>query len=164
MIQSKSRSKRVQSGLATVEFAVTLPFLLLVIAISGEIGYVMYQQTLLSKTIETGGRYISVNATSGTGLVDISAQDLLDTRNVILYGNKAGIGQPIISDLSPLNINVTCTYGTQNGHCVKNWNVTPITVQANFTYTPVLGDLFDNVTGFNLFPVPLSAITIVESI
>jgi len=153
-----------QKGLAIVEFAVVLPFLLLTLAIVGEIGYVMYQQNLLSKSVETGGRYVSVSSTSGSGFVDVSAQDIQNTRNMVVYGNIAGVGTPLIADLDPLEINVTCTYGTRNGHCIKNFNLTPITVQVNYTYNPVLGEVFDNVTGFNFFPLPMSAITIVETI
>ena len=153
-----------QKGLAIVEFAVVLPFLILVLTIAGDMGYLLYQQNILLKSIETGGRYISVNSTSGTGFVDITAQNTLNTQNIIIFGNIAGTGDSVIADLTPLNINVTCTYGTKDGHCIRNFGITPITVQATYDYVPVFGDLFDNVTGFNFFPYPLNAITIVETI
>jgi len=153
-----------QDGIAMVEFAVVLPFLLLTMAIVGEMGFVMYQQNLLNKAVESGGLYVSVNSTTGAGFVDVSAQEIQNTRNMVVYGNTTGIGEPIIADLDPLEINVTCTYGTRNGYCIKNFNLTPITIQANYTYNPVLGEVFDNVTGFNFFPLPLSATTIVETI
>ena len=153
-----------QNGIAMVEFAVVLPFLLLTLAIVGEIGFVMYQQNILNKSVQSGGRFISVNSTSGTGFVDVTAQTIQNTRNIVVYGNAAGAGKPLIADLDPLEVDVTCTYGTRNGHCIKNFDLTPITVQANYTYEPVMGEVFDNVTGFNFFPLSLSAITIVETI
>jgi len=164
MFRMRILPRNKENGLAMVEFAVVLPFLLLTMAIVGEMGFVMYQQNILNKAVETGGRYVSVNSTSGTGFVDVSAQDIQNTRNMVVFGNAAGAGDPIIADLDPLEVDVTCTYGTRNGHCIKNFNLTPITVQANYTYNPVLGEVFDNVTGFNFFPLPLSAITIVETI
>ena len=153
-----------QKGLAIVEFAVVFPFLLLMLAIAGDMGFLLYQQNILLKSIETGGRYISVNSRSGTGFVDITATNTLNTQNIVIFGNIAGTGAPVISDLTPLNINVVCTYGTKDGHCIRNFGITPITVQANYNYAPVFGDLFDTVTGFNFFPYPLNAITIVETI
>jgi Flp pilus assembly protein TadG len=161
---TNSLSRKRQNGIAMTEFAVVLPFLMLVIAATGDIGYLMQQQNTLIKSIETGGRYISVNANTGAGFTVITAQKVQNTRNVVLFGNASGIGDPIIPDLDPLNIDVSCTYGTRNGHCLQDKGLTQITVQANYTYSPILGEVFDNVTGFNFFPLPLSAITIVESI
>ena len=158
------RTQNNQKGIVIVEFAVVFPFLLLMLAIAGEMGFLLYQQNVLLKSVETGGRYISVNSRTGSGFVDITAQNTLNTQNIVIFGNIAGAGTPVIANLTPLNINVTCTYGTRNGHCNRSFGITPITVQANYNYNPVFGNLFDTVTGFNFFPYPLNAITIVETI
>jgi len=128
-----------------------------------EVGFLMHQQISLSKAIQTGGQYISINATSGAGRVNIEAQKIQDTRNTVLYGNSAGLGTPVIDDLTLQDINIFCTNGLDPaGNCATNNRLTPITLQVNYIYTPVLGELFDTVTGFDIFPYPLSAITIVE--
>lgn len=156
-------SKTKQRGLAMIEFAIVLPFLLLVLVSTGEVGYLMHQQISLSKSVATGGRYISTNVTTG-GRVRITAQTIQDTRNAIKFGNIAGVGTPVLQDLDILDINITCTNGTANGNCNSAQGLTPITIQVNYTYTPVLGEVFDSVTGFDVFPRPMSAINIVEPI
>jgi len=154
-----------QRGLAIVEFAIVLPFLLVMTIMMAEIGFLMHQQISLSKSIQTGSQYLSVNATTGAGRVNITAQKIQDTRNTVLYGNSAGIGTPVIDDLALQDINITCTNGVvPNGYCATNNGLTPITLEVNYIYTPVLGELFDTVTGFNFFPYSLSAISIVEPI
>jgi len=155
---------RKQQGLAMIEFALVFPFLLLVLVSTAEIGFMMQQQSTLIKSVETGARFISVNTTNGSGIVSITAETLQNTRNMVMYGNASGDGDPIIRGLHDFNININCTNGTQNGNCVRNFGLTPITIQANHLYSPLLGELFDSVTGFNYFPHTLTAITIVESI
>ena len=158
------KQKQQQLGIATVEFAMVLPFLLLMLTAIGDVGYLMYQQNILNKSVSTGGRFVSSNSTAGTGLVNITADKIQDTRSMVLYGNIAGLGDPVLSDLELSDISVTCTNGTRNGYCIKNAGLTPITVQATYIYSPIFGTLFDNVTGLNLFPLPMSATIIVESI
>ncbi len=167
MMMKKQRTQvtlHKQRGMAIIEFSIVLPFLLLMTIMMAEIGFLMHQQISLSKSIQTGSQYLSVNVTTGAGRVDITAQKIQDTRNTVLYGNTAGVGTPVIDDLALQDISITCTNGVLNGYCAKNNGLTPITLEVNYTYTPVLGELFDTVTGFNFFPYPLSAITIVEPI
>lgn len=164
MKQTRHTNCNKQQGIATVEFAVVLPFLILMLAATADVGYLMYHQNILNKSVASGGRFISTHATDGSGLVNITAQKIQETRNMIVYGNIAGFGDPVISGFSPSDINITCSNGTRNGYCIQDAGLTPITLQATYTYSPVLGTLFDNVTGLNLFPLPMSATTIVESI
>lgn len=146
-----------QQGLALVEFAISLPFLILLLSIMGEIGYLLYQQTSLNKSLETGAVYAAKNTRLGTGLVKIDAQTIQDTRNLVIYGNLNGIGPKIIDSINNEDINLSCTFGTDDGFCEKDDGVSAITLQASVNYVPVLGSLFHNVTGFTLFPLTLSA-------
>jgi len=163
VIKQKKASQLKQRGIAMLEFAVVLPFLMLVLVATGEVGYLMHQQISLSKSVTAGGRYISTNVNYG-GRVRITAETIQNTRNTIKFGNIAGIGTPIIEDLDILKIDITCTNGTANGNCTSANDQAPITIQVNYTYTPVLGEVFDTVTGFDVFPRQMSAINIVEPI
>lgn len=156
-------SKLKQSGVVMLEFSIVLPFLMLVLVATAEVGYLMHQQISLSKSVTAGGRYISTHV-SYAGRVRISAETIQNTRNTIKFGNIAGVGTPVIKDLDILKIDITCTYGTVNGNCTSNANQASITIQVNYTYTPVLGELFDTVTGIDVFPRQMSAINIVEPI
>jgi len=153
-----------QKGLALVEFAIALPFLILLLSVMGEIGYLLYQQTSLNKSIENGAVYASKNTRLGTGLIKIDATTEQNAKNLIIYGNLAGTGDKLINNINIEDISLTCTYGTEDGYCEKDAGVTAITLQANVNYIPVMGSLFDNVTGFTLFPLSLSATSTVTPI
>lgn len=157
-------NKNSQRGLATVELAIALPFLILALSIMGEIGYLLYQQTSLNKTLETGALFTAKNTRQGTGLVKIEAQTIQSARNLIIYGNLNGVGDKIIDDIEPEDISIACAYGTEDGYCEQEDGISAITIQANVTYVPILGSLFHNVTGFTLFPLTLSATSIVTPI
>lgn len=153
-----------QQGLAMVEFAVTLPFLLLLLGIMGEMGYIFYQQTVLNKALENGAIYAAKSTRSGIGLVKISAQTEQDIKNLVAYGNVAGSGTTLVNNISTDDISVNCTYGSQNGYCNTVNGVSSVSIQANVVYTPILGSLFNNVTGISLFPLTLSATNTVSPI
>ena len=153
-----------QQGLAMVELAISLPFLILLLSIMGEMGYILQQQTALNKTLETGALYIGKQTRMGTGLVKIEAQTIQDVRNLIVYGNLAGSGDALVKNFQPEDISVSCTYGTENGFCKSEDGIVAITLQAEVDYIPVLGSLFHNVTGFTLFPLTLSATSTVVPI
>ncbi len=153
-----------QQGLASIELAISLPFLILMLVIMGELGYLMFQQTSLTKSIENGAMYAAKNTRLGTGLVKIEAQTIQDARNLVIYGSLAGTGNKIIESIEPEDISLSCSYGTKNGFCEKEQGIQTITIQANVNYDPVLGSLFHAVTGYALFPLTLSATSIVVPI
>lgn len=146
-----------QKGLAVVEFAIALPFLILLLSVMGELGYLMFQQNQLSKSIESGAMYAARNARMGTGLVKIEATTIQNARNLVTFGNMAGTGDKIIDGMEPSDISLTCTYGTDDGFCEKEGGHAAITIQASVNYVPILGSLFHSVTNFTLFPLTLSA-------
>jgi len=157
-------SKKQQEGVAIIEMVITLPLIILIFTISGEVGMLLNKQTTLSKTVETGARFLTTNTLLGTGLVKISAEKIQQTRNLILYGNLLGTGDILLTGMDATDINVQCTYGTKNSYCDKDNRLSPITVSATYDYTPMFGSLFNNVTGFNLFPIQLTATSVIEPI
>jgi hypothetical protein len=75
-----------QKGVALVEFALILPFLLLLSMITTEFGRAMYQYNTLTKSVRDASRYLSLQ-TPGTKIAE--------ARNLMVYGNTAGTGAPL---------------------------------------------------------------------
>lgn len=79
-----------QRGAAIVELAMILPVLLLLSFITTEIGRAVYQYNTITKSVRDAVRYLSVQ-TPGTGLIE--------ARNLVVYGNTAGTGEPLAPGL-----------------------------------------------------------------
>lgn len=84
-----------QNGVALVEFALVLPFLLLLTMITTEFGRAMYQYNTLTKSVRDAVRYLSIQ-TPGTHLTE--------ARNMMVYGNTAGTGTPLALGLTSSHV------------------------------------------------------------
>ena len=84
-----------QRGVAVVEFALVLPFLILLSAITSEFGRAMYEYNSLAKAVRDSARYLSMQ-TPGTHMGE--------ARNLIVYGNTAGTGSVVVRGLSAANV------------------------------------------------------------
>ena len=86
-----------QQGVAIVEFALVLPFLIILSVLVIEFGRAMYQYNTIAKSVRDAVRYLSVQdptiATSDPGKVTIA-------KNLIVYGNPAGTGYPLAQGLA----------------------------------------------------------------
>ena len=118
-----------QRGVALVEFALILPFLLMMIVITTELGRAIYYYGTLAKSVREAARYLSVRAPN---------TDLAQARNIIVYGNPAGTGSPQVPGLSTSNVpgpayTLTGSYPAMN--------LVTVTVQ-NYQFIPMLGNVF----------------------
>ena len=128
--------KREQGG-AIVEFAMMMPLMLILTFVTTEFGRAYYQYNTLAKNVREAARYLSVRA-QGVG----TAQ----AKNIIVYGNPAGTGTPVMPRLSVSNV-PNPTYATSGSLPV----ITTVTVTVTgYTFTPMVPSVF----GF-----PLNAIT-----
>ncbi|SFC26594.1 TadE-like protein [Polaromonas sp. OV174] len=84
-----------QKGVALVEFALILPFLLLLSMITTEFGRAMYQYDTLTKSVRDAARYLSLQ-TPGTKIPE--------ARNLLVYGNLAGTGTPLALGLTTSHV------------------------------------------------------------
>jgi Flp pilus assembly protein TadG len=84
-----------QKGVAIVEFALILPFLLLLTFITTEFGRAIWEYNTLTKSVRDAARYLSIQ-TPGTHVAE--------ARNLMVYGNLAGSGTPLALGLSTLNV------------------------------------------------------------
>ena len=135
--QLLSRFGRDERGVQLVEMAVVLPIFLIVFAAVAEFGRYYYEYTTLAKGARVGVRYLATARTNG--LDDTAA------KNLVVYGNTAGTGSPIINGLSTTNVTIT----RLNSDGVPQTGGIPKTVGIQITtykYSPILdlGKLMNN--------------------
>lgn len=89
------RMNKLQRGVALVEFALILPFLLLLSITAAEFGRAIWQYNTLTKSVRDAARYLSLQ-TPGTHITQ--------ARNLMVYGNLSGTGTPLTIGLSASNV------------------------------------------------------------
>ena len=83
---------RAQRGIAIVEFALVLLPLVLLLALTADLGRAFYTFDTLTKATRGAARYLA--------LVDSSdAARRTEALNLVLYGNIEGTGTPLVADL-----------------------------------------------------------------
>jgi Flp pilus assembly protein TadG len=126
-----------QSGVAVIEFALVLPFMLLLTATTTEFGRAIYEYSILAKAVRDGARYLSVQ-TPGT--------HISEARNLMVYGNTAGTGTPLAINLTTSNV-PDPTWQTAGTDPVINTVTVSINGYTfNSIYTTVLGLTFGAIT------------------
>jgi Flp pilus assembly protein TadG len=92
-----------QKGSSTVEFAMMLPLLLLLVVVVSEFGTLFYQLNALNKSVQSAARYlsdVSVNKKNTT-------TQMTNAQNLAVYGNSAGTGTAVLLNLTPANFVIT---------------------------------------------------------
>jgi Flp pilus assembly protein TadG len=92
-ISSFARNDR---GVQLVELAIVLPLLIVLFAAAAEFGRYFYEYTTLAKSSRTAVRYLVTSAPCN----DPAA------KNLVVYGNLAGTGSPVMNGLAPANIEI----------------------------------------------------------
>lgn len=117
-------------GVATIEFAICAPVLLLLMLATAEFSRILYQYNTLTKSVRDGARFAAVRASidaGGTRVVNITPQTLNQTRNLVVRGHIGATGTPLLPGLLITNVNVT---NAGNGF---------VSVDATYAYAPMLG-------------------------
>lgn len=116
--------RRNDAGVQLVELALVLPILLMLFGAAAEFGRYFYEYTTLAKASRVAARYLATAATDGTA--DLAAKKL------VVYGNVAGTGSPVLSGLDVSNVQITRTPANT---CVP----TTVTVEIiNFPHSSIL--------------------------
>jgi len=124
LLKKISFLRRNDSGVQLVELAIVLPVLLMLFGAAAEFGRYFYEYTTLAKASRVAARYLATAATDGTA--DLAAKKL------VVYGNVAGTGAPILSGLDVTNVQITRTPANT---CVP----TTVTVEIiNFPHSSIL--------------------------
>lgn len=83
------RSK--QRGVAVIELALILPFLLLLTAITTDFGRAIYQYNSITKSVRDAVRYLSMQAPDS---------HMNEAKNLVVYGSPDGAGSPLVPGLT----------------------------------------------------------------
>ena len=123
---------RRERGVATIEFAICAPVLLLLMLATAELGRAIFQYNTLAKGVRDGARYVATNSSVGsTRLVTITPARRNEACNLIRTGNIAGAGQTLLPGTTACDIDATeGPGGFADGF---------ISVSATYTYRPMLG-------------------------
>jgi Flp pilus assembly protein TadG len=92
------RFRRNERGIQLVELAIVMPIFVLLFAATAEFGRYFYEYTTLAKGARIGARYL-VNA-------KLSSFEDDNAKNLIVYGNTAGTGSPILPGLTTGQITI----------------------------------------------------------
>jgi hypothetical protein len=90
-----------QRGLALVETAITLPFLLFVMLAAAEFTNAFVQHMTITKAVRDGARHAAEQAYNrNTGQIEWTTALRDDVRRLVVYGNRAGTGAPAVNGLT----------------------------------------------------------------
>lgn len=127
-----------EDGTQLIEFAIALPFLIVMFAGAVELGRLFYTYTTLTKATEVGARYLS-SPNTPVGVSGYSTTDVNIAKNLIICGIASGSangcsGQPSIANgLAFANITITPPPATGG--------IRYVTVTISYTYAPLVFNL-----------------------
>jgi len=102
-----NRFRRDDRGVQLVELAIVIPILLLLFAAVAEFGRYFYEYTTVAKSARLGARYLASKSVTST-----TANWQTSAKNLVVYGNTAGSGSPVLPGLSTANVDVQYLGGT----------------------------------------------------
>lgn len=116
-----------------MEFAIVLPVILLLMLGVMELGRVLVQYNTLTKALHDGARHAAAYALLGdSGTIAIDSQLASEVRNLVVYGNTAGTGDPLLDGLTTGQVSVA-----QDG-------TLQVRVDVAYPYVPALGPTLPN--------------------
>lgn len=95
-----------ERGIQLAELAIVLPVLLIMFAATAEFGRYFYEYTTLSKAARTGTRYLITSK--------INCFEATQAKRLVVYGNKAGTGAPLIEGLTTDHVTVSPNSSTSD--------------------------------------------------
>jgi Flp pilus assembly protein TadG len=134
--------KRDERGLQLVELAIALPVMIVMFAGVAEFGRYFQTYTTLSKGSRVAARYLATARVNGA--------DDPAAKNLVVYGNLAGTGNPIVDGLTVDNVSIT---RRNSAGAVTTGFPSTVTIQiTNFKHTPVfdLGKLMNTSLSLNV--------------
>jgi len=125
-----------QRGVALVELALVLPFVLAMIALTTELGRAIYYYGELAKSVREAARFLSVRA-PGTGIEQ--------ARNIIVYGRPGAGTSATIPGLTASHVPAPTWTSTGSYPVI---NTVTVTVQG-YQFRPMFSNVFG--TRFEIF-------------
>jgi Flp pilus assembly protein TadG len=106
-MQWLNRFRRDEQGVQLLELAIVLPILCLLFAAVAEFGRYFYEYTTVAKGARVGARYLASKSATST-----ATNWEANAKNIVVYGNTAGSGSPILPGLTTANVDVQYQGGT----------------------------------------------------
>ena len=101
-----NRFRSDERGVQLVELAIVLPIMLVLFGAVAEFGRYFYEYTTVAKAARVGARYLaSKSVESGVNYEG-------NAKNLVVYGNIAGSGSPVLPGLTTGNVDVQYIGGT----------------------------------------------------
>src|SRR5512139_17527 len=101
-VRREFRGRCWSSGVAAVEFVVSVPLLIFAMLALAELGRVFVQYDRLSYAVRSSARFVSENAINyETGEIGISQKVVDDAKNLAVYGATIAGAKPGLPDFSP---------------------------------------------------------------
>jgi Flp pilus assembly protein TadG len=88
-----------EQGVQLVELAIVVPILLILFAATAEFGRYFYEYTTLAKAARTATRYLVT--------AKVNCAEANQAKKLVVYGNTAGTGSPLLAGLTTANVSVT---------------------------------------------------------
>ena len=121
-------------GIATVEFVVCAPFLLLLMLGVTEVGRAFIHYQTLTYSVRQGARYLSEHSIDGTtGVVSLSPTTIAEARNLAVFGNVLGTGTPKLPNFQATQLQIENVGGGN------------VRITATYPYQPMLGSAMPTV-------------------
>jgi len=126
-----ARSSKFQRGNSILEFAIAAGLLFPAFAGTFQFGYAFFNYNNLDTAIRGGARYAALRSYDSSTSTP-SAAFLSAVQNMVVYGNSAGTGNPVVAGLAPGNVQV---FPVMNGKVPRAMTVqiTGFQVDAIFT-------------------------------
>ena len=141
-----------QNGTAMVEFALVLPFLLLLTFMTTEYSRALYQYNVLTKSVRDAVRYLSTQTPGDT-------TKYATAKNLVVYGNPAGTGSPLVLGLTTAKVDTPVWQTTGSAPVINTVTIQigfgPAASATRYKFVP----LFASVFGVNFASVEFAPIT-----
>lgn len=96
-----------QKGLASVELALTTPFLLVLMFVSAEFTRVFYDHNTLTKGVRDAARFMAEDAFTAANTFEMTEADIAAAKNIVVFGTLNGGGAPLLDGLNIDQVQVT---------------------------------------------------------
>ena len=144
---------RKQDGAAIVEFALLLPFLIIISLLATEYGRALHEYNILTKSVRDAARYLTTYAYGDTTKYPTA-------KNLIVYGNPAGSGSPLVLGLTTSMVPNPVWQTISNAPVVRVVTVQVGTGAAGsatrFKFVPIMASVF----GLNFLSIEFAPITV----
>ena len=146
LIKKVTFFRRDERGLQLVELAITLPVIVLLFAAAAEFGRYFQEYTTLAKGNRVAARYLATACADGG--------DDAAAKNLVVFGNTAGTGSPIVNGLTTDNVAIERRNAA--GALTTGFPTTVTVKIINFNHSPLfnLGQLMGNSLSMNIAVKP----------